>query len=122
MANRLKLIAAAVLVVIAIPAGRWVRHARPWESSIQRAHRLCRECGLGEDEIGRLIAAKMNAGQTREQELDSFYATFENRANAEPCGPCAEAVLNAAGHNSASAGSSNVTISSVCLGRLTAGV
>lgn len=46
MANRLKLISAVVLVVIAIPAGRWVRHTRPWESAIQRVPRLYRECGL----------------------------------------------------------------------------
>ena len=55
MSNRLKLIAAVVLLVIAIPAGRWVRHARPWETSTQRAHRLCSECGLDDDEIDRLI-------------------------------------------------------------------
>ena len=98
MANRLKLIAAVVLVVIAIPGGRWVRHTRPWESPTERAHRLCRECGLDDDEIDRLIAEKRIAGQTREQELDLFYATFESGAIAELCEPCVEAVLDAAGH------------------------
>lgn len=58
MANRLKLISAVVLVVIAIPAGRWVRHTRPWESAIQRVPRLYRECGLDDDEINRLIAIR----------------------------------------------------------------
>jgi hypothetical protein len=96
MANRLKLIAAVVLVVIAIPAGRWVRHTRPWESAIQRAHRLCREGGLDDDEINRLIETKSDAGLTREQELDLLYATFEDRADAELCEPCAEAVLDVA--------------------------
>ncbi len=36
MSNRLKLIAAVVLVVIAIPAGRWVRPSRLWRRAALR--------------------------------------------------------------------------------------
>ncbi len=97
MARRVKLAVAVVRVVSAMPAGRWVRHTRPWESPIQRAHRLCRECGLDDDEVDRFIDTKRNAGLTREQELDLFYATFEDEADAELSEPCAVAVLDAAG-------------------------
>lgn len=72
-------------------------YARPLYSPTGRAYRLCVACGLTGDEIDRLIDTKRHAGQTREQQLDLFYATFEARADAEPCEPCAEVVLDAAG-------------------------
>ncbi len=31
-----------------------------------------------------------------QKKLEAFYATFRNRADAEPCIPCTEAVLDAA--------------------------
>ena len=34
---------------------------------------------------------------TREENLELFYGTFEDQANAILCEPCAEAVLDAAG-------------------------
>lgn len=55
MARRINLAGAVALVVLAIPAGRWLRHAKPWESAKERAHRLCGECGLTPEEINGLI-------------------------------------------------------------------
>ncbi len=93
MARRAKLGLAVGLVLIAVPAGRWVRHTLRWQSPTERAHRLCRECGLDDDQINRLIDTKRDAGLTREEELNLLYAPFGDRAEAEPC---AEAVLDAA--------------------------
>ena len=35
--------------------------------------------------------------RTRAEKLGAFRATFPDRTDAEPCEPCAEAVLDAAG-------------------------
>ncbi len=97
-ARRFKLAAAVVLVVLAIPAGRWMRHARPWESAKARAHRLCGECGLEADEIDGLIDESSHPTLTREQAMELFYDTFDNDdPDPRSCEPCAEAVLDAAG-------------------------
>lgn len=96
MTKRSRTILAAALIPVAFCTGLWLRYTRPWESPIERAHRLCRECGLDDDEIDRLIDTKRHAGLMREQELDLFYTTFEDRADAELCKTCAEAVLDEA--------------------------
>ena len=70
---------------------------RPWESDTQRAHRLCEGCGLGPGDVGGLIDNVRHSTLTREENLDLFYGTFEDQADAEACVPCAEAVLDAAG-------------------------
>ena len=97
MGRRIKLTVAVVLVVIAIPAGRWVRHTRPWESATKRVHRLCGECGLTAAETNRMIDQSSHPTLIREQALRSFYATFDNDADSRLCRPCAEAILDAAG-------------------------
>ena len=97
MAKHAKTILAAAMIPIAFGAGLWLRFTKPWESPTGRAHRLCRACGLDDAEIKWLIDAKSGTEQTREQELELFYDTFEQRAEAELCEPCAEAMLDAAG-------------------------
>ncbi len=77
--------------------GRWVRHARPWETLTQRAHRLCDKCGLDDDEIDRLIDEFRDPRLSREQALALFFGTFENPAAAELCMSCVKAVMDAAG-------------------------
>ncbi len=75
MARRIKLTVAVVLVVSAIPAGRWVRHTRPRESATERAHRLCSECGLTPAEIDRLIDPFSHPTLTRGPAIELFYDT-----------------------------------------------
>ena len=96
-AKRIKLGIAVALVVLAIPAGRWLRHARPWESAKARAHRLCGECGLTPEEIDGLIDEFSHPTLSREQAMELFNGTFdEDDPPAELCEPCANAVLDAA--------------------------
>ena len=75
----------------------WLILARPWESPTEWAYRLCIECGLTSDEVDWLIDAHRNSTLSREQSLELFYATFEDRADAELCEPCTQAVLDAVG-------------------------
>ncbi len=93
--RRIKLFAVLALVIIAWPAGRWVK-SRPWESPIKRAYRVCGDCGLAPDEIGNLIVGLSGTTVTREQALALYRATFEEPEDAELCLPCAEAVVEAA--------------------------
>ncbi len=97
MARRIKFAAAVGLVVIAIPAGRWMRHTRPWETPTERAHRLCDTCGLDDDQIDQLMDEFGDPTLSREQALALFLDSFENPAAAEPCMPCVEAVMDATG-------------------------
>ena len=75
----------------------WLILARPWESLTELAYRLCGECGLTTDEVDWLIDANRHSTLSRGHSLELFYATFENRRDAELCEPCTEAVLDAAG-------------------------
>jgi hypothetical protein len=47
-------------------------------------------------EVDSLIDDARDSGLDREGMLELFYTTFENRADAELCEPCFEAVLDAA--------------------------
>ncbi len=97
MARRFKLAAGVALVVLAIPAGRWMRHARPWESAKARAHRLCGECGLEPDEIHGMIDEFSHPTLRRGQAIELFYDTFDDDdSGPRSCEPCAEAVFDAA--------------------------
>ena len=73
-----------------------VAHRRPWESATTRAYRLCGKCGLGTEEINRLIDDLRHSTLGIEQNLELFYATFEDRSQADLCEPCAEVLLDAA--------------------------
>ncbi len=74
----------------------WLILARPEEPTTEWAYRLCGECGLTSDDVDWLINANRNSTLSREQSLELFYATFEDRRDAELCEPCTEAVLDAA--------------------------
>ena len=92
--HRIKLLTVSALVIIAWPAGRYI-NSRPWESPIKRAYRLCGECGLAPDEVGRLITGMKGTTLTREQAVELYRDTFEEPEGAELCMPCAEAVVEA---------------------------
>ncbi len=93
--NRFQSVLASVLVAVLI-VGLRIAAERPWESATTRAHRLCSECGLTAGEVDGLIETMRLSTLTREENLELFYATFEDRSQAELCEPCAEAVLDAA--------------------------
>ncbi len=94
--RRIVLAVAFCAAVAAWPVGRWVRQTGLRETPTQRAHRLCSECGLDDDEIDRLMDDLGDPALTRAQALAVFFGTFENPAAAKPCLPCAQAVLDAA--------------------------
>lgn len=56
---------------------------------------VCRECGLTDEEITRLIEVVGGAGLSRAESLDLFQATFATEGDADLCQPCAEAILKA---------------------------
>lgn len=58
---------------------------------------ICGDCGLSTKETEDLVSTMRAAQGSREELLRSFCATFQERADAEPCEPCALAVLEAAG-------------------------
>jgi hypothetical protein len=66
------------------------------ESAARKAHRLCEDCGLTKSDTDGLIETMRGAPGSREALLESFFKTFPKRDDAEPCLPCANAVLDAA--------------------------
>ncbi len=97
MTNRTTLTISALCLPVALALGMTFRSTRPWESPDQRAVRVCRQCGLADAKIECLIDTMRDSPASREKKLEAFYATFPKRAHAEPCLPCVEAVLDAAG-------------------------
>ena len=88
----------AVVIALAIFA---VAHRRPWESTTARARRVCLPCGLGAAEVDRLIDDAGYSVLSREDLLRLWTETYTDAAGlqqaGELCGPCVEAVLDAAG-------------------------
>ena len=60
---------------------------------------ICDDCGLERNEIDERTETMRNAGKerTRAELVEEYYATDDERREAEPCRPCVEAVLDAAG-------------------------
>ena len=73
----------------------WLVLARPFESSRDKALRLCGECGLGVAEIDGLIDDMRHTTLTRDENLTLFRAQFERAADADYCEDCAVAVMDA---------------------------
>ena len=84
---------AAALVILAV--ARTVNHLD--KSPIDRAYRLCSECGLDRAQLDQLIDDVAHSTLDRQQQRELFYSTFgEGDPDPELCRPCAEAVLDAA--------------------------
>lgn len=97
MGNRTRLVFVALLVPLSLGAGLWLRFNRPWESPTERAFRICRECGLEDNEITSLIETKSRSTLTREREIELYRDTFngdDRDTDSELCMPCVEAVLD----------------------------
>ena len=89
MTNRVKAALSAVMIPVAFAAGWYLRWTRPWETSTDRAYRLCRLCSdLSRDEVNWLIDANTRSTLTREQSLSLFQDQFDNEADATSCAPC----------------------------------
>ena len=85
----------AVMFVLA-GVGAWIAKARPWESPTERAYRECRACDIGVADVNRGIDDNMHSTLTREESVELYLRTFEDRTEAEPCRSCGDAVLDAA--------------------------
>lgn len=75
----------------------WVVQARPWESMTDRAYRECAACGIDAPAVNKWIDDFAHSTLSREESVELYLATFEDRDDAEPCRPCVDAVLDAAG-------------------------
>ncbi len=73
----------------------------PWETPIDRAHRLCESCELESDDIDRLIGIMRESPEDRETLTRLWEQTYDDPEDLERarqlCGPCIDAILDAAG-------------------------
>ena len=74
---------------------------RPWESKLTQAYRLCSYCGLDRLEVDRMIDDCRHSGLDRAGLMALWEATYDRADRLEAvrglCGPCIEAILDAAG-------------------------
>lgn len=82
--------------ILALAAGFWLRKAQPPESPLDRANRICQDCGLTQQEVDQLIDNMHRSKLTREEKLNLFRAQFDDPSDADLCEPCATAILDAA--------------------------
>ena len=92
----------AVLVPILAAVAWFV--AQPTETPIERAHRVCRECGLTNTDVRWLIDHIKDMKLSREKALRVLLDTYfedgdpqKRKQGSEQCLPCNEAILDAAG-------------------------
>ncbi len=91
--------AAVTLIPSAFLAGLWLRNVRPWETPVERAHRLCIACGLADSEVDRMIDDAGHSTLDRAGLLELWEGTFtEADLHKVLCRPCTLAVLDAGGH------------------------
>ena len=86
------------MLAVVFAVSGWLFLARPWESLVDRAYRLCGECGLPSTEVDWMIGVMRENPKTRAEKLEEFHILFDNVLRPEYCEPCAEAVLDAAGN------------------------
>ena len=95
---------AAVLAIMLLTVGLFAwrmvsRNSPAAETPAERVHRLCTECGLGPNEIERLIDSFTDTSPTREEALRLFEDAHPDPARLktarEPCLKCVEAILDA---------------------------
>lgn len=70
--------------------------SNPPETTLQRAYRVCKECGMYEPEIDQLIEQLRSSGLTPKESIQLWKDTAEPNA-VELCRDCAEAVVGAVG-------------------------
>jgi hypothetical protein len=89
-----------MLLTVGLFAWRMVsRNSLTAETPAERAHRLCTECGVGHNEIERLIDSFTDTPPTREEALRLFEDAHSDparlKAARELCLKCVEAILDA---------------------------
>ncbi len=73
---------------------RWASRPGP-ETPLERAYRICDDCGIDRPGVDALINAVHHAELTRAQKLALFREQFAREEDARLCEPCAVAVLDA---------------------------
>ena len=97
MTRRVKVALSAAAIPVAVAAGLSTVFYRPYETSLERAYRLCAECSdLEPAEVDGLINTVRTAPGTRADKLRMFVDQFESATVAEYCTPCTTAILDAA--------------------------
>ncbi len=99
MAKRSTKMVVGMLPVMFAVSG-WMFLARPWESPVDRAYRLCGVCGLPSSDVDRLIAENRASTLTRGEAVKLWEGTYsdpDGLADArELCMPCVDAVIRVA--------------------------
>lgn len=88
-------IPAIVLVVVLVGVVKALLFGRTAMSPMEVAYNECGPCELTHAEVDALIDDLQHSTLTREQNREMFIATFEDRAHAAECLPCADAILYA---------------------------
>ena len=66
------------MLAVMFAASGWLFLARPWESPIDRAYRLCGECGLPSSEVDGLLGIMRENPTTRADKLEEFRKLFDD--------------------------------------------
>ena len=83
-----------VLVVIVVGIGKGWYYNRYRMSPLEFAYATCLPCELTHAEVDDLIDDARHSTLTRAKNRDLFIATFVDRADAEECLPCVDAILD----------------------------
>ncbi len=90
---------AAFFIVVIVPAAGWFV-LQSQETKVERAYRLCGECGMDRAWVDRTIENITASGASREAMLRTWERTFADSGDPaweEPlCQPCVDAVLDVA--------------------------
>ena len=84
------------MIPLALAAAFWFRVAQPPESPLDRANRICGDCGLDVESVAWLIDTMAENPLPRDAQLNLFRAQFDDASKAEICEPWATAILDAA--------------------------
>ena len=96
MTRRVKVALSAAMIPRAVIVGVSTLFYKPFETPLERAYQLCRECAdLEPAEVDDQILTVRLAPGTREDKLRLFREQFDDPADAEACEPCASAMLDA---------------------------
>lgn len=89
---------AIVVVVLLAASGRFV-FDRPAETLVERAHRICTDCGISGDEVDALIDNARHSTISRENSVRLWEQTYQGQENAaelmQLCRDCVEAICDA---------------------------
>ena len=96
--RRVILVAIIVMTVLLVAERTALKVSRLNETLTARAHRICRGCGLTDEEIDVLIDTMRGSVLTREQEVELWASTYQDAGRLaqarKECRSCVQAILD----------------------------